>query len=238
LADGETVAGQVDLVSASQSVTAARLVLGTDSGFYSAFIGRDFVAMAKWSANLPWGPIIMFFYEKTEFPFTNAVLALKLMRASPNVALTVRVLSKSSPGSVLYERSVVDTPNADSTISSEELQSLSGMQLSLTDDLQDEPFIGGRIGIGIFQYTDGTQPAAEILFDNLKLDKFETPLLGIEQAARLTWFVPVGIDYGVEGAPTPQGPWARLQETELPGMKRLSVPANTPAQFFRLREAP
>ena len=117
LADGQTVEGRVDLLNQSPSVTAARLILGTDSGFYSAFKGRDFIAVGKWSANLPWGPLTMFFYEKVQTPDTNAVLALELMRTSPNVVITVRVLDKANPESVLYERSVVDTPSAPTTTS-------------------------------------------------------------------------------------------------------------------------
>jgi len=238
LADGQTVEGRVDLLNQSPSVTAARLILGTDSGFYSAFKGRDFIAVGKWSANLPWGPLTMFFYEKVQTPDTNAVLALELMRTSPNVVITVRVLDKANPESVLYERSVVDTPSADPSLTAAELLTLSGMNLTLAADLPGPPFISGSVGVGVFQYNDGTQPAAVITYENLELGKFETPRLAIERAARLTWFAPAGVNYGVEGAPTVQGPWSRVQETEIPGMNQMTIPASARASFFRLREAP
>ena len=235
VADGQTVEARVDLVNLNPSATAARLVLGTESGFYSLFKGHDFMAVSKWSPDLPWGSVIMFSYEKKQVPDTNVVLALALTRANPNVVLTARVLDKANPSLVLCEYRVVDTPNADPALTSAELLNLSGMSLTLSPDLVAAPFTAGGAPIGVWQYNyDGLQPAAVATFDNLELRKYDVPQLGIARALRLTWTAPAGVNYSVEGAPTVQGPWSPVQELEMPGMQQMTVPLSSPAQFFRL----
>jgi len=239
VADGQTLEARVDLVNLNPTATAARLVLGTDSGIYGVFKGHNFMALGKWSANLPWGPTIMFFYEQAQAPDTNVVLVLALTRAGANALLTTRVLDKGNPNLVLYERSVVDTPNADPALTSAELQNLSGMSLTLTPDLQGAPFFGGGVGIGVWQYNyDGQQPAAVATFDNLEVRKQEIPHLGIARAVRLSWMAPAGVNYAVEGAPTVQGPWLPVQDPATPGMSQTNLPANDLMKFFRLVQAP
>jgi hypothetical protein len=46
-------------------------------------------------------------------------------RVSPNVILTARVLDKANNNAVLYERSVVDTPNVDRTLTQTEMDAAS-----------------------------------------------------------------------------------------------------------------
>jgi hypothetical protein len=152
--------------------------------------------------------------------------------------LNARVLDKANPNSVLDELSVVDTPNADPALTSEEFLSLSGMSLGLSADLPEAPFTSGGTSIGLFQYNDGQQPAAVATFDNLELRKYDVPQFGIQRAVLLSWPIPAGGNYAVEGAPTVQGPWLPVQELPMPGMQQVTAPASDAAKFFRLRQAP
>jgi hypothetical protein len=235
-AEGQTLEARVDLVNLNASATAARLVLGTTSGFYSIFKAHDSMAIAKWSASLPWGPMIVFSYEKVQAPDTNVILGLALTRNNPNVVVTARVLDKSNPNTVLYERSVVDTPGADPALTSAEFLNLSGMDLAMDPDLEGAPFTTARVVVGVWQYNDGTLPEAVATYDNLELRKYETPPLGIAHAVALTW--PDAGSFTVEAAPTVNGPWLPVQDLAMPGMKQRTVRASSPAEFFRLRQAP
>ncbi len=241
VADGQTLEARVDLVDLGTSATASRLVVANDSisGFYSAFKGHDFVAVSKWSASLPWGPVIMFFYEKAEVPNANVVLSLALTKSKANVIVTTRILDKANPDVVLYERSFVDTPNPDPALTSAELQSLSGMSLTLSPDITEAPITGGGACIGVWQYNDdGQQPAAVATFDNFEVRKFEVPAVGIAQAVQLSWPAPAGVNWTVEGAPTVQGPWVPVEELVLPGLQQMTVPANDLMRVFHLLQAP
>jgi hypothetical protein len=239
VADGETLESRVDLVNLKESATAARLVLGTESGFYSFFKGHGFMAVIKWSANLAWGPVIMFFYREVQTPDTNVILTLALTRANPDVVITARVLDKTNPNSVFYECSVVDTPNADPALTSAELLSLSDMSLATCPDVPGAPFTTAGAPIGVWQYNyDGLRPPAVATFDNLELRKYQIPQLGITRAVRLSWPAPAGVNWSVRAAPTVQGPWLPVQELELPGIQTLTVPLGNGTRFFRLWEAP
>jgi len=54
----------------------------------------------------------------------------------------------------------------------------------------------------------------------------------------LRWPASGTINYAIEGAPTLQGPWMPVQDTAVPGMNQMTVPANDIMGFFRLRQAP
>ena len=100
------------------------------------------------------------------------------------------------------------------------------------------PFTSFGAVLGLFQYTDGTKPAALVTYDNLEMRTSEVPGVGIEQAVRLSWPVSSAINYTVEGAPTPQGPWVPVQDAGVPGFQKLTVPANGLMQLFRMRQTP
>ncbi len=239
VADGQTLEARVELVSSSESTTWATLMVGTTTGFYGLCKGHDFMALRKWSVNQSDSgrAVTLFNFEKPQLPDSDVVLALALTRANTNVVVTVRVLDKTNPDSVLYESSVVDTPNADPALTSAELLSLSGMNLVLSADPREAPFTTGEAAVGIFQYNhDGRQPAAVATFDNLELRKHDVPTLGIGQAVVLTW--PDVGSYAVEGASSVEGSWLPVNDTPRPGMKQMTVPLTQPVQFFRLRQAP
>jgi hypothetical protein len=154
------------------------------------------------------------------------------------VWITARIWDKANPNTVLYERSVVDTPGIDAALTSAELQTLSGMNLTLSPDITEAPFTGGAAGVGVFQYNyDGQQPAAVATFDNLETRKYEVPVVGIAQTFRLSWPT-TGMNFGVEAAPTVNGPWLPVEDLAMPGIQQMTVPMNGPSQFFRLQPAP
>lgn len=236
IAPGETLEGRADLVNLSASATGARLQLGTTSGFYAIVKGHDFILIEKWSASLPWGAVIEFSCEKTQVPDTNVILNLALTRNNQDVVITARVLSKSNPERVLYQHSVVDTPAADVVLTSEEYLNLTGMPLALSPDLTQAPFTTAQIVVGVFQWNDGTLPAAIATYDNLEVRKYRVPPLGIAQTVQLSW--PALGNYFVESAPGVEGPWLPVNEMAPLGMRQVTVPASKLTEFFRLRPAP
>ncbi|MBI4327288.1 MAG: hypothetical protein HY674_18790 [Chloroflexi bacterium] len=171
--EGQTLQWSVDVLRLNEHATAAEIVVGSFAASvdYACHLGRDFITIDKW----PVDHIAVFSCERHAIKTTNVVLTFALTRANPNLILTARVLDKDNGNAVLYERRVVDTPQADSTLTTAEVEALSGMRLATASEAGGAPFMTGRIGLGLFQYTDGTQPAAEVTFDNLELWTYETP---------------------------------------------------------------
>jgi hypothetical protein len=125
----------------------------------------NFVAIAKW---LPGYTVLC--CEKATIRTTNVVLALAMTRVQTNLVLTARVLEPGEQGAVLLQRSVVDTPGVDPTLTTAEFETLTGMRLPWSTDVVGMPlFSGNYVDLEIFQFNDGTKPAAEVTFDNLEL---------------------------------------------------------------------
>ena len=233
VADGQTLELRVDLVGMSESTSvvfpgATSISAGRE---YVIGLGRGYVAIGK----LVSGPA-MFSCDKTTIKTTNVVLVLALTRVGANLVVTARVLDKDNQEAVLYERSVVDTPQVDPTLTAAEIEALTGMRLQWWKDAKEPPlFFGDSFHLEIFQYTDGTRPAAEATYDNLEVRTYEIPQVGMERTVQLTWPAPAGMNYAVEGAPTVSGPWLPLNELLSPGLNQMTVPANRDMQFFRVR---
>ena len=236
---GQSLEARVDLVSLNGTAPGAALAIYHRVGVgYWMVKGRDYVGVGKEN-----GPVFTCLSaDRLTTRNTNEVLVLALTPAGPNVILTARVLDKSNGGAVLYERSIVDTPASDPSLDSAQIAAITGMTFpDPVPDPSGAPWTssdGGSPWLGVFQYTDGTLPAAEATFDNFELRTYEVPQVGIERAVRLTWPAPTGMNYAVEGGPTVQGPWLPVQESAMPGMKQMTVPASVLMQFFRLRQAP
>ncbi len=237
VANGQTLECRVDLVSMSENATnAAGITLwsssvsGSVAGSYIFFKGRDFIQVGKWI-----GGVAVFFHEKAVIKNTNVVLSLALTAVNANVVITVRVLDKDNQEAVLYQRSVVDTPKSDPTLTSAELLALSGMKLDVFTDGGPPFTYGDAIMLNAWQYTDGKQPAMAVTYDNLELWTSEIPPLAIDRAVRLAWPASATAKYGIQSAPTPTGPWSPVQDLLLPGMQEVMVPASEESRFFRLR---
>jgi hypothetical protein len=217
----------------------AGLVLWSDNAGQSCIFskGRDFVQVGKWVGG-GGGGVAVFFHEKAVIKNTNVVLSLALTRMGTNVVLTARVLDKDNQEAVLYQRSVVDTPKVDPTLTYAELNALSGMKLNIYADNGAPLTSGNVIMLSAAQYTDGKQPDLEVTYDNLELRTSEVSPVVIERAVRLCWPASATLNYTVEGAPTLQGPWLPVQDSVLPGLQQVTVPANDIMKFFRLQQAP
>jgi hypothetical protein len=171
---GQTLEWRVDLIHLDDNATnAVKFVLGTTSGVYGFFKWRDFIALDKYPTG---SQVSLFSFERASIRNTNVVLAFALTRLGANVILTARVLDKGNPDIVLYERSVVDTPNPDPTLTTADAEALSGMRLAFGAESSAAPYTYAGAGIGLFQYTDGTRPAATVTYDNLGLWTYRVPI--------------------------------------------------------------
>jgi hypothetical protein len=112
LSDGQTLEWRADLVGLNQGADAADIecVNAAFNGAYVFVKGRDFIHLNKVTFGAGWN-IGHVFHEMALIPNTNVVLAFAQTRASPNLILTLRILDKANHNAVLYQRSVVDTPN-------------------------------------------------------------------------------------------------------------------------------
>jgi hypothetical protein len=175
VADGQTLEWRVDLVSRTESTSIVDPVFTSQTRAlgYAIVVGHDFVAIFKWLRGFA-----ILCCERATIRNTNVVLALAMTRMQTNLVLTARVLEKGGQGAVLFERSVVDTPGVDPTLTTAEFETLTGMHFSIFSiDVNGMPvFSGDRLDLETVQYNDGTKPAAEVTFDNLELWRSMIPL--------------------------------------------------------------
>jgi hypothetical protein len=248
--NGQTVEWRVDLVGMNEHTTMATIdAWSSNSGAgYSLFKGRDFIHLCK-PRNL--GAIYdhgHFFHERALIRSTNVVLALALTRVSPNVIITTRVLDKENDNAVLYERSVVDTPNVDHTLTRTELAAASGMDLHTGTDMGAPITSGSGVSLNVFQYNDGTRPAAEATFDNLERWTSIFPVWQPEIAIQplstsppkvnLTLSAAPNSSWAIERALEPVGPWANLSTLLMGtnGSAQFQDSNPNPAGFYRARQ--
>ena len=177
VSDGQTLELRVDLTGMSEHASAAVLEFlnSATDGTYALFKGRDFIHLCKWSASGGHGHFI---HDMVPLPNANVVLVLALTPVSPNLILTVRILDRANQDAVLYERSVVDTPAVDRTLTAAEFEAASGMPLNTGSDIPAPPWTsGGCVMLDVWQYNyDGNQPPADVMFDNLEMRTYKLPI--------------------------------------------------------------
>ncbi|MBI3850215.1 MAG: immunoglobulin domain-containing protein [Verrucomicrobia bacterium] len=127
--NGQTREWRVDLVRLDENATnTALLLVGTTSGLYAVHKSRDFVFVLKWPTS--GGGICILACERAAVRNTNVVLTLALTRVQPNLLVTARVLDKANLNNVLYQCTVVDTPNVDPTINAARFQAVDRYELA------------------------------------------------------------------------------------------------------------
>jgi hypothetical protein len=232
--NGQTVEWRVDLVDLNEHATMAGLALwsGASSAAYVLFKGHDFIHLCKPSLSVAQRHG-HFFHERALIKDTNVVMALAVTRVSPNVIITTRVLDKANDNAVLYERSVVDTPSVDRTLTEMELESASGMHLHTGSDVGAPITSGSDVFLTVFQYNDGTRPPAEAIYDNLERWTSTFPVWRPEIALQLLSTTPPKVNLTLSAAPNsswaieralePAGPWTNLSA--------LLIGTNGSAQF-------
>lgn len=234
--NGQTLEWHADLVSLDGNTTnTAILAVGSNDALYALHKGSGFVYLLKYTSSRG---VSIFSCDTVSTPNTNVILSLAVTRAQPNLLLTARVLDRSDPAKILYQHSVLDTPSSDPTLTKSQFQQLTGMGLDIVPEQPAVSPSSFSVTIGLFQYTDGMQPAPTAVFDNLGLRTFEIPPVSIAGAVRLTWPTASDLRYAAEGAPTIQGPWLPVGPAELPGLDQTVAPIHDAMKFFRLRQAP
>jgi hypothetical protein len=230
--NGQTVELRVDLVGMNEHATASGVDFwsGSSRAGYALYKGRDFVHLCKPSLSVP-GIHGQFFHERVLIKHTNVVLALAVTQVNPNVILTARVLDKANNNAVLYERSVVDTPGIDRTLTQAEMEAASGMHTDAGTDVGPPITSGSDVLLGVFQYSDGTRPAAEVTFDNLER---WTSVWRPEIAVELLSTIPPKVNLTLSAA-APNSSWVIERAAALTGpwtnLRALLIGANGSAQF-------
>ena len=235
VSDAHTVELRADLVALNPAADSATLAFAVQQGGpnYVLFKGHSWLALLKQNG----AAIALLCGARLVTPDTGVVMSLALTKAGQNLVLTARVSEKAAPTNVLGQLSYLDTPASDPVLSSQEIANLIGGTVPGFGP-DPGPFwtTGQRVWLGVWQYTDGTKPAAEAVFDNVELCTYELPPVGIERAVRS--FPDMGRNWAVEVAPNVQGPYLPFQAQELPGMQMLTVPADDIMRFFRPCLAP
>ncbi len=233
--DGQTLEARVDLVNMNDAASGVCLTLyHATSQCYGFGKAGDWACL--WKQN---GVNVFFGGDRITTSNSNVVLTLSITPAGQNVVLVGQVLDKQT-GAVLYQQRYVDTPAADPSLNQTEIAALTGCRVwhDCGADLTGAPWKNGESAcLFVFQDTDGTKLPATATFDNLELRKYEIPRIGIEPAVRLTW-PSTGMNFGIEAAPSVNGPWSPVQNTVPPGFQQVTVPQNGPMQFCRLQQAP
>ncbi len=169
---------RADLVSLEDNATntAILAVSASLAPGYAFHQGRDFAFLLKWSSSFS---MSVLWCDRAALPHTNVILALALTRVQPILVITARVLDKANPDTVIFQRSVVDTPGSDPTLSVSQFQALTGMNLTeWVSDAAEAPPAVVMAALGVFQYTDGSAPVPKAVFDNLELRTSEIPFVG------------------------------------------------------------
>jgi hypothetical protein len=158
LKQGQTVELRVELVRIDAATTNfAALWFGSTSGVYASWKGAECVFLSKWGTG-GWGDFIAFFCEKALPGTTNVLMSMALTRQQSDLMLTTRLLDKQHPDRVLFERNVVDTPRADSSLTAAEFQALSGLSLRFVPDVAAYPCFSGSVGLPLFNIPTASSP--------------------------------------------------------------------------------
>jgi hypothetical protein len=236
-ANGQTVECQADLVSISQNSTNMAWVwLGDGVNFYVFAKSQNWVFMGRGVGH---SGTVFWLDNTVQLPAESVTLSLALTRDGLNMIVTTRVLDKGNQNAVVFERSFVDTPGVDASLTTAQFAALTGTtSFGLVPD-PGPPVLGGaQRGLCVAQFTDGHQPPVEAVWDNFSLRLHDVPPLYIARAAEISYVAPAGVNYMLEMAPTPLGPWLPFQDATMPGLIRVTVPMSGSMGFGRLIEAP
>ncbi|MBI4325337.1 MAG: hypothetical protein HY674_08750 [Chloroflexi bacterium] len=149
-----------------------------------------------------------FFYENRPLKNQNVTLALALTRVGSDVQINTRVLDKDNAKAVLFERAVIDTPQADPVLPTRAVRGVVGMA-----DLLGTPWPVAKaptdleLSLSWVNADSAPQGAAEVTFDNLELWPYESPQLAIQKAVVLSWPA-TREQFALESASGVNGPWA------------------------------
>lgn len=241
LPDNQTLEMRADLVGANQNDAWAGLHFFWIPGGagYILFKDQDEVALVKsynGANSSAW-----FFYENLPVKNQNVTLALSITRVGSDVKLNARVLDLDSANTVLFDRTVTDTPLADPVLANGAVRGIRS-----EPDLAGSPWpvtqAPGNVTLSCTWLNSERAPLnpVEVTYDNLAVWQYETPQLAIQRAVVLSWPAAQPL-FGVESAPSVDGPWTPLAAPWLRTNAvqiEVSVAASDSPRFFRLRFEP
>ncbi len=243
--DGQTLELRADLISASPddaygSVAFSYIIGGLGNG-YMFNKGANGLSLVKFydavsAVNFAW-----FFSTNQPLKNENVTLVLALTRAGTNLNITTRVLDKDNGDAVLFERTVIDTPQADEVLPSY----TAGGMIGMADPAGTPwPLLMGPTAIELTLSWHNTlvapNPRAQVIFDNLQVWQYESPQLTIADAVLLSWPASTG-QFILYSAPSLTGAWTPVADPWMRtnnGVCEVSVPRTDSVRFFRLRFAP
>lgn len=243
LPDGQMLELRADLISASQNDAFAGLafnyLIGGHGNGYMFSKDEDELWLMKFydgATKFAW-----LFYTNQPLKNENVTLVLALTRAGTNLNITTRVLDKDNSNSVLFERTVTDTPKADPVLPSRTVNGMIGMADPTGTPW---PLLTAPTWIELtLTWCNpqlAPQPRAQVIFDNVEVWQYESPQLTIQNAVVVSWPVPQG-QFVLESAPSVDGPWTPVLDPWIRtnnGRCEVSIPGSGSMQFFRLHQTP
>ena len=243
LPDQQTLEVRADLVSATQNDVWAGIALNwaapaLGSG-YQLFKDEDEIGLMKFyngATSFAW-----FFYTNQPVKNQNVTLVLAFTRDGSNVKIASRVLDKDNGNAVLFERTVTDTPQADTVLPNRAVRG----GISMADPPGTSwPAVLAPAAVELtMSWMDplqAPQHLAQVIYDNLEVWQYQTPQLNIQNAVVLSWPLGQG-QFVLVSAPSVDGPWnpvpnlwCRTNNAQI----EASIRATDSMQFFRLRFAP
>ena len=113
------------------------------------------------------------------------------------------------------------------------MEAASGMHLHAGRDMGAPITSGSDVFLTVFQYNDGTRPAAEVIYDNLERWTSTFPVWRPEIAIQLLSTIPPKVNLTLSAAPNSS--WAIERALELTGpwtnLSALLIGTNGSAQF-------
>jgi len=141
---------------------------------------------------------------------TGIGLSFAITRRESRATITIRVVDKSAPEKVLYQTIFPDPAPL---------------------------LVGNNAVVAVAPKPELPSSNAAVTFDNLERRVYDVPSVGIQRGVLLTWPA-TGKNYGVEAAPTPQGPWSRVLDSTPLDFEQVALPQDDLMGYFQLIEIP
>ena len=202
--DGQTMEWRATLSGINQDAEAAVLLAGTAyQRFNTLLLKRDSIVMGKWGS----GGMKTLIDEPVTIRQTNVILSLAITRQNTTGVITVRVLDKDNPDTVLYSKMILDA---------------------------DPYFYGDSMELGVWPKANLQHPVADATFDNYTWSIYDVPPINICRAMSISCAIPEHSMFSLETAPSVNGPWLPFKPSSS-GLLNITVPGGDGTQFFRLR---
>lgn len=235
----QTLEARVDLVGASQTGVCAHLqfLWLEDVNTHSYTLSIDPAGAAVFKSWNLGGGVAYLFATNQPIKSQNVTLAFSMTRVGSDLRMNGRVLDKSAADAVLFECSVTDTPQSDAVAPADQLRGMMG-NADPAGNAWPIDKAPPEVVLGMYwlNTTNGTAGVATATFDNVRVNRYAEPTLAIQNAILTSW--PAACQFGLESAPTPQGPWSEYK----PGWARVrdgtyevATPAGEAGRYFRLK---